>query len=390
MTTPDPQPPQPADDPSATPPPVTFGHVLEATTPRAYVIWIIIIANVAIFLAMGFTGVGWFTPTIAGMEKWGADSWPLTTSGQWWRLFTSAFLHFGLLHLAFNMWALMQVGDLTERLFGNVVFALIYVFSAVLSGFASTWWDKNAVSAGASGAIFGVYGALLAYVVFQRRSFPPAAVKSLATSTLLFIGYNVFYGVATPGISNAAHLGGLVSGFFLGAIAARPLMPQARARQALPRLAALLLIGIGAIGVSFAAIPRYPDSPEAKFEALKSRLVANESEAIDAFRTLEQDRAASKLKPAEFADAVDRQVVARWGAMLADVSAYDPKHNKSLMAQQHNLQVYCQERRQGYALISEGRRTSNPIKVIRGESRIAEAVAHLIESQHPVTQPKNP
>jgi rhomboid protease GluP len=375
---------------SPAPQPMTFGTVLAATTPRVYFIWLIIAANVGIFLAMGLTGVGWFTPSIAGMEKWGADSWPLTTSGQWWRLFASAFLHFGFLHLAFNMWALWQVGELTERLFGNVVFAVIYVLTALLSGLASTWWDKMAVSAGASGAIFGVYGALLAYMLFQRRSFPPAAFKSLTTSTLVFIGYNVFYGAATPGISNAAHLGGLASGFFLGAIAARPLMPEARARQALPRLAALLILGVAAVGVGVAAIPRFPGSTEAKFLTLEKRFANEETLAVDAFNTLIKKRSAQEMTNAQLADAIDHDVVTRWDGLVKEAAAFDPGSDKRLQARRHNILLYCQARQQGFALIAGGNRTGNLKLIDRGEKIINDALQQYQAAENPGAEAPKP
>ena len=72
---------------------------------------------------MGVAGVGWVNPEAARVLHWGADFWPYTAAGQWWRLLTCAFIHFGAVHIAMNMWALYSVGDLAERLFGNVTFS---------------------------------------------------------------------------------------------------------------------------------------------------------------------------------------------------------------------------------------------------------------------------
>jgi len=263
------------------PQPLSLADSLTTATPYVFVTPTILALNILVFAAMVIAGVGLMNPDIHKMVSWGADYWPLTTTGQWWRLLTSAFLHFGLLHIALNMWALFSIGKLTERLYGNLSYALIYLFGALASGLASTWWDRNSVSAGASGAIFAVYGAFLAFLACQHRSFPKGAVTPLLKSALTFVAFNVFYGMTNPGISNSAHLGGLLSGFALGLILARPLESQPRARQRIPRLALALLTCALVLGSGLYFIPKY-DRPNATLAQTNGQAVALWRKAADA------------------------------------------------------------------------------------------------------------
>jgi membrane associated rhomboid family serine protease len=131
--------------------------------------------------------------------------------GQWWRIFTAAFLHGSIPHIALNMIALYQVGNIVERVMGPVRYVLLYAMATAGSGLAVLWFNFNVPTLGASGAIFGLFGALVAIGL----SLPPRGM-SLVTQTLPIIGINLAFGFAVPGISNAGHIGGLVSGFVAG------------------------------------------------------------------------------------------------------------------------------------------------------------------------------
>ena len=144
-----------------------------------------------------------------------------TTDGEWWRVFTSLFIHFEIIHLAFNMWALATFGPLTERLFGSVNYLLIYLAAGVSGSLASISWRPDINSAGASGAIFGVLGSLLAAHLRTGETFPSSVLRPLRNSTLIFAGYALLSGLQHEGIDNAAHLGGLAAGFLFGLVMAR-------------------------------------------------------------------------------------------------------------------------------------------------------------------------
>jgi rhomboid protease GluP len=205
----------------------------QARKPYTSATNIIIALNVAVFLAMvGFLGAQFFDVTdMAPYIRFGANNGAATTDGEWWRLLTSMFIHFGFMHLALNMWALYQSGHLVERLQGRALYWLTYLGSGLGSGFASLAWNGDKIwSAGASGAIFGVYGALFGYMLREKQSLPNAVFRPMMRSTLLFVGYNLVFGMMNSGIDNAAHVGGILTGFALGWLTAPPLDLAERSR----------------------------------------------------------------------------------------------------------------------------------------------------------------
>jgi rhomboid protease GluP len=221
-----------------------FGKAMSVLGKRAFVTPAIIAMNVAVFIVMMAAGADLVSPNPAIHIRFGSNFGPLTWGGEEWRLLTSAFLHFGIIHLALNMYALYQGGGLVERLFGCTRFALIYLLSALSGSVVSGWWDPLRNSAGASGAIFGVYGALLAFMAVRRADIPPSMLKSIGSSALLFCLYSLVIGWAHPLIDNACHIGGLLAGFVTGVILARPFTPEARAVPQPVRLlvAALVIV----------------------------------------------------------------------------------------------------------------------------------------------------
>ena len=221
-----------------------FGKVMSVLGARSFVTPTIIAMNVAVFIVMLIAGADLLQPNPALHIRFGSNFGPLTWTGQEWRLLTSAFLHFGVIHISLNMIALYQGGGLVERLFGSTRFAAIYLLSALAGSVASGWWDPMRNSAGASGAIFGVYGALLAFMAARRADIPPSMLKSISKSALLFCLYSLAIGVAHPLIDNACHVGGLLAGFVSGLILARPFTVEARAvAQPAKLLLAAIVIG---------------------------------------------------------------------------------------------------------------------------------------------------
>ena len=165
--------------------------------------------NAAVFLGMALAGISITSPTTQQLVHWGANWGPLTLSGESWRLFTCMFLHIGVIHIAFNMWCLWDLGALAESLYGHWTFASVYLISGVAGSVASVAWHPGTVSAGASGAIFGIAGALIAsfYLANSRylvqRFSPHFAVSSCSRDTtccsVLFPA-----GLTTPRISEAS------------------------------------------------------------------------------------------------------------------------------------------------------------------------------------------
>jgi rhomboid protease GluP len=230
-----------------------------ATSPWTSATHILIGLNAAVFIVMGCLGAGWFTTeSMLPYVLYGANNGGATTDGEWWRLVTCMFMHYGFIHLAMNMWALFQTGHLVERLLGRALYTLTYLGSGIIAGLASILWHGDKIwSAGASGAIFGVYGALLGYMLREKHALPRSVFQPILKSTLVFAGYNILYGLALPRIDNSAHVGGFLSGITLGWLVALPVDPAARARLWWPRMAAGLAAIAAACVAGYYLTPRY-------------------------------------------------------------------------------------------------------------------------------------
>jgi rhomboid protease GluP len=186
--------------------------------PRPVVTIALITLCSLVFVGMVLSGVSIISPRNLQLWQWGANFGYYTVRGQWWRLITSAFVHIGLLHLLFNMWCLWRLGFLAELIFGRGKYLAIYLVCAVVSAMASIAWRPMAASAGASGAIFGIAGALLATFYFRKLPLPPSAARPMLRSLVTFAIVNLAFGSLVPGIDNAAHVGGFACGLVIGAV----------------------------------------------------------------------------------------------------------------------------------------------------------------------------
>lgn len=190
---------------------------IEFLKPREgyYITPILIYSNLAIYILMTILGLGFISFKGQDLLNWGANYGPLTKNGEWWRLLTSTFLHGGLMHVLANMYGLLFVGIFLEPMLGKAKFLTTYLLTGLLASIASIWWYDATISVGASGAIFGLYGLFLAFML--TKVFPSEFGKAFLLSTVIFVGYNLLMGLV-GGIDNAAHIGGLLSGFLVGLI----------------------------------------------------------------------------------------------------------------------------------------------------------------------------
>lgn len=179
-----------------------------------YVTYGIMAINVIVFILMALDGAGIFEPNSIVHIKWGSNYSLLTLTGDWWRLITNVFIHFGIIHIAMNMYCLYIVGIYLEPMLGKVKYIAAYLCTGVLASLASLWWHTEGInSAGASGAIFGLYGLFLALLT---TSLIPQKVRDAQLKSIgIFVVYNLVYGMK-GGVDNAAHTGGLLSGFIIG------------------------------------------------------------------------------------------------------------------------------------------------------------------------------
>lgn len=190
--------------------------VMKTSSGSLYLTYGIIVINVLVFMAMVIKGVDIISPTGEDIVNWGGNYLPFTTGGDWWRLISCVFVHIGIIHLLFNMYALYSIGTYLEPMLGRVNYITAYLCTGVFASLASLWWHQAPVaSAGASGAIFGMYGVFLA--LLSTSLIPKAVRKPLLQSIGIFVFYNLAYGMSS-GVDNAAHIGGLLSGLAIGYI----------------------------------------------------------------------------------------------------------------------------------------------------------------------------
>lgn len=182
--------------------------------------WAVIIINGLVFLLVELTGG---SENIENMLRWGAEFAPLIQQdGEYYRLFTCMFLHFGLAHLGNNMLVLYFVGETLEREAGKLRFLVIYLGGGLGASFLSYYADirenSAAVSAGASGAVFAVMGAVLWILIINRGRVENLTIRQMA----FMAGLSLYFGFTSTGVDNTAHVGGLVVGFLLAVLIYRP------------------------------------------------------------------------------------------------------------------------------------------------------------------------
>ncbi len=194
----------------------------------------LIAASVLVFVIMVLRGVSAFSPTPQQAISFGADFGPLTLNGQWWRLLTSMFVH---------------LGRAAERLLGRFSYLLAYLVSGIFGSIASVYWHPLAAGAGASGAIFGLAGVLVSFVYLKKTPAHLQTNTKMLGSLGTFIAYNLVFGAAIPGISNAAHIGGLVMGLAVGA-----LLPSASASESSRRTRLSLVVALSAMVLFASAV----------------------------------------------------------------------------------------------------------------------------------------
>jgi rhomboid protease GluP len=188
--------------------------------------------NVAVFAVMVLTGVSPLAPTIPQLLKWGANYGPLSLGAEPWRILASNYVHGGVIHIALNMWCLWNLGFLAERIFEPWTYVSTYTACGLAGSLASLWRHPGVVGVGASGAIFGLAGALIAALYLGHLPIPKQAMQSTLKSLLVFAGYNLFFGAAIRIVDNSAHIGGLLAGLAIGAALSQHLMapPEIRNR----------------------------------------------------------------------------------------------------------------------------------------------------------------
>ncbi|GAF66258.1 hypothetical protein BTS2_3158 [Bacillus sp. TS-2] len=194
--------------------------------------FLFIILNALIFLLVEWQGD---SQSVLTLIEFGAKYNPLILEGEWWRLLSSMFLHIGFLHVLMNSIALYFLGTLVERMFGSARFLIIYFISGFFGTLASLWMNIS-IGAGASGAIFGLFGAILYFGLIHKRLF----IRTMGKNVLFILIINLAIGFFIPVVDMSAHVGGLIAGFFAAMLVQLP--HQKKSRVQLYSLMLLVLV----------------------------------------------------------------------------------------------------------------------------------------------------
>jgi rhomboid protease GluP len=200
--------------------------------------YILLAIQVIVFLLLEAMGG---SSNVENLIRFGAKYNPLILDGEWWRFITPIFLHIGIIHLVMNSLALYYLGPTIERIFGRIRFILIYLIAG-FSGTLASFIFSSSVSAGASGAIFGCFGALL----YLGAVYPKLFFRTMGTNVIIVIIINLVFGFSVSVVDNYGHIGGLIGGFLAAAIVHFP-----KKKRFITQIGALVLTLIASIGLLF-------------------------------------------------------------------------------------------------------------------------------------------
>lgn len=286
-----------------------FEERLQEMTPVTWALYLMVALNVGVWLANILSGVSAFKPLPSDLLRWGANSAAsVAEDRQYWRLLSATFLHAGVLHIALNMLGLWEAGKQLNRLYGNAQFLMIYFASALMGSALSLHFSaQQAVSVGASGAVFGVLGALLTAMYRHRGRIPGAMSKNVMSSQLVFLVYALGQGFAKEGIDNAAHVGGLLAGSLLAWLLAGKMdEAQGSRRRQVTVMAGLLLPAAAVAGLVLTTPePRVHHRQLFEFQAGLARVLPELQAAEKALQADGKAASTGKLTTAQFVQAIE-------------------------------------------------------------------------------------
>jgi rhomboid protease GluP len=324
----------------------------------------LILLNCLIALTMLVVNTNRSTSGSSLQLEWGANFGPATTDGEWWRLATAMFLHFGPMHLLMNMLALWDSGRLVERWFGTVRFVALYLASGLAGNLLSlVIQGDRAVSGGASGAIFGIYGALLVFLLSERKRLHAGEFRWMFWGAAAFAIFALAFGFLIPGIDNAAHLGGLLAGMGVGFVLLVPPKNTWPSRQSARWVAGVVLVGMIAFLVASIPKPRYPWSDEQQARGEIREFIGEDMRTNARLRALlsEQGTAGSSFE--QLAGRIEAEVVHSYEESFEQLSNLHISPDAPSAATLERLRRYAETRRDATQALAESIREKDPKRV---------------------------
>jgi rhomboid protease GluP len=321
---------------------ITSVFAIFKPTQGYFITPIIIDLNIVLFILMVITGVNFMFPDNESLLKWGANFRPLTMEGEWWRLITNCFLHIGIIHILMNMYALLYIGLLLEPRIGKIKFAASYIITGITASIASLWWHDLTISAGASGAIFGLYGVFLA--LLATNLIEKAARQALITSIGIFVVYNLLNGMK-GGIDNAAHIGGLIGGLIIGFSFYPALVnPESKTRNFIISSATL-----GGILIFSILMISKTSNIVGKYDMIMNKFAEIEQKAMSLYRIPQSSSDNKYLR------VIKEEGIPNWKECQKQVNKIDSLENlpAELVSKSVLLKKYCNYRIKSFELIAE-------------------------------------
>ena len=352
-----------------------FEQALRARTEWSLIVPALVAYNSIVFLAMLVAGAFGDPDTLV---RWGASFGPVTTNVEWGRLIDSMFVHMGLLHFIATIAGLVQAGLIMERLVGYVTFSAVYLMAGFFSSVVSLWLRPMEVSAGPSGAIFGIYGFLAATSIWGAHrasgvSIPLATVRRFAAAAALFVVYNVF----DPSLPFEAELAGFAAGFVAGLV----LTGDVGERTPAPRRVAAAVAATFSIAAAF-AIPLHglmDVRPEIEWIVrLETGTAARYQSAVEGFRQ-------GVISAKELADVIERNIVPELKRAEARFAALRrvPQEHRTLVAR---AQEFLRLRDESWRLRVEALQEGN-MAALREAEQLETSSLEALETIKPLGRP---
>jgi membrane associated rhomboid family serine protease len=350
-----------------------FRDALRARTPWIGVTPAIAAINALVFVAMIFGRGALSDPQT--IVAWGGNFGPRTTHGEWWRLVTMMFVHPGLVPLLVNLAGLAQAGVMLERMVGNIAFAAVYLAAGILAGLVSLLVYPISISAGASGAIFGVYGLLVVTLVVGIRRHSATAIPLRAITRLLPAAFVfVFYNLGDENVQTSAELCGLAVGLLTGFVLHLRLADQKPPawRAAATFATAAMIAVVGVVPLRGVADVR----PEL------ARIIALEHEDAGHYQFAVERLRKDNLSAQEVARFIETKILPDLQTARARLKAIDgvPPEHQPLVA---GAEQYFKLRDESWRLRAQGLRRTNMMKLRQAEAAERGALEALqsVESQ---------
>jgi rhomboid protease GluP len=332
--------------------------------PQLRMTLLLIVANILVFGAMLLSGAGLWHSQNGVQLAWGANFGPATQDGEWWRLGSAMFLHFGLLHLSLNMWALWDAGQWVERMYGHFRFVVIYFAAGLVGNLLSLVAHQgHAVSGGASGAIFGIYGALLSYLWLERFRIQRGEFRWLFWAAVGFSVVSIILGLLIPGIDNAAHIGGLTTGLLTGVLLIKQDPSGAGKLQWIRLTSGLILVVMLSIMVANIPVRAYRWSDEKQVRQEIGEFLQEDAAITRAWESILQQGQRKGASFEELADVIQSVVADRYEHSFEELSALPRDANLPSASAAERLTRYAEQRRDASRAMVEGLRAKDQAKI---------------------------